>query len=60
MKSLGFSEQTMNSIWSVLAGVLHLGNIEFTAITNNGVENTSIGNKDPLMLAAKCLGGHNR
>ena len=34
MDTLGFSQTDKTSVWKILAGILHLGNITFTSAGN--------------------------
>lgn len=57
MDTLLFSQQTKDTIWSVLAAVLHLGNISFTDKRNPDVDEVSkVANKDVLAFAANLVG----
>ncbi|KAK2194494.1 bifunctional P-loop containing nucleoside triphosphate hydrolase/Myosin head [Babesia duncani] len=40
-KHMGLSEEQINCIWSLLSGILLLGNIEFTAITKDGIDDAA-------------------
>ena len=52
MKRLGFPQEAINTVWSVLAAVLNLGNLQFESGENEGTE---IGNKDVLKKVASLL-----
>ncbi|CAM9396064.1 unnamed protein product, partial [Laminaria digitata] len=57
MDTLLFSQQTKDTIWSVLAAVLHLGNICFTDKRNHDVDEVAkVANKDVLAFAANLVG----
>ena len=43
MKSVGFENEEVNSIWSLMAAILHLGNVDFTP---DG-DTATISNKGP-------------
>jgi myosin heavy subunit len=48
---LGFEQKEIVSVWRVVAAILHLGNVEFTA-----GERTKVVNTDVLARAAKLFG----
>ncbi|XP_039952854.1 unconventional myosin ID [Bactrocera tryoni] len=50
-KILGFSTEELQTIWQILAAILHLGNIEFQSIEDDLV----ISNKSHLQFASKLL-----
>ena len=52
MKRLGFPQEAIHTVWSVLAAVLNLGNLEFEAGDNEG---TDIGNRDVLKKVGSLL-----
>lgn len=52
LKRLGFPQDATDSIWTVLASVLHLGNIKFAAKENEGTE---IANTKVLKSLEKLL-----
>jgi len=51
MKSVGFENEEVNSIWSLMAAILHLGNVDFTP---DG-DTATISNKDLVNRIAKLL-----
>ena len=52
MKRLGFPQEAINTVWTVLAAVLNLGNLQFEDGENEGTE---IGNKDVLKKVGSLL-----
>lgn len=57
MDTLLFSQHDKETIWSVLAAVLHLGNIQFTDKRNPDVDEVAkVANKDVLAFAAQLVG----
>lgn len=57
MDTLLFSQSTKDTIWAVLAAVLHLGNVAFTDKRNPDVDEVAkVVNKDTLAFAAKLVG----
>lgn len=55
LEKLHFSNQEKESIISILAAVLHLGNLLITAHPTKGSEQSVISNKDQLILVSKIL-----
>jgi myosin-1 len=51
MSYLGFSESLQDMIFAILAGVLHVGNIEF----REQGESAQIANEEQLRVASKLL-----
>lgn len=56
LNTLGFNASQKLAVWSVLASILHLGQIEFTEGKHEGVESSQIVNDDAAVLAATLLG----
>ncbi|EFC44202.1 myosin [Naegleria gruberi] len=56
---IGVKEETQFQIWEMVAGILHLGNIEFQGVEKNAKggrkDGSEIIDKNPLRLCAKCL-----
>ena len=52
METCGFSKDEIQTVWRILAGILHMGNI---AISGSG-ENSSVSNKDVAKKAADLFG----
>lgn len=52
MKRLGFPQEAVTTVWSVLAAILNLGNLEFEAGENEGTE---ISNQAVLARVAELL-----
>lgn len=56
-ETIGFKSQEVNSIYSLLAGVLHLGNLTF--FQDEGVHNDGkchVSNKNSLLIISQLLG----
>jgi myosin III len=56
-ETIGFKSQEVNSIYSLLAGVLHLGNLIF--LQDEGVHNDGkcrVANKNSLIIISQLLG----
>jgi len=58
MRFLGFTDQEVKEIFSILAAILHLGNIRFAnnVVEANGCEATAIENPKLLELIGRLLG----
>ena len=54
-KTLDFSEQAVNSIWKLVAVILHLGNIEFDSIESNGENVAALANEKEVISVANLL-----
>lgn len=55
MKSLGWSDETIAEILTIVAGILHLGQISFDVEEMDGVDASVISNRKPLEIAAKLM-----
>lgn len=55
MKVLFFSDEEMRSVFRLLASVLHLGNINYSATTVNNLDATEIKDATHAIRAAKLL-----
>lgn len=55
MKVLFFSDEEMRSLFKLLAAVLHLGNINYSATTVNNMDATEIKDATYAIRAAKLL-----
>jgi myosin-1 len=55
MKVFGITDESVGTIWKVLAGILHLGNITFSESTSSSTP-VNVTNKEALKKAAKSLG----
>lgn len=53
---MGLGEAEQNAIFGIVAGILHLGNVEFKESFADGVESAAISNLESLENAAWCLG----
>ena len=56
-ETIGFKSQEVNSIYSLLAGILHLGNLTF--LQDEGVHNDGkchVTNKNSLTIISQLLG----
>ncbi|OAF65709.1 Class I unconventional myosin, partial [Intoshia linei] len=57
MKVLQFDDEEINIIWTIIAALLHCGNISFKASSHQNTDDSSkIVNKTPLMNASDQLG----
>ncbi|XP_047136669.1 unconventional myosin-Ia isoform X1 [Hydra vulgaris] len=56
MKKIGFFENEIEGIYRLVAGVLHLGNVQFTDTFKNGVDTVEIETFNDIELAAKLFG----
>ena len=54
-KNLDFSEKAVNSIWKLVAVILHLGNIEFDSTESKGENVASLANEKEVNSVAKLL-----
>ncbi|ETO02461.1 hypothetical protein RFI_34970, partial [Reticulomyxa filosa] len=53
-KTLEFNEKDVESIYRIVAGILHIGNVEFERVQSNYADDTSkVKNRSPLATAAK-------
>ncbi len=52
LSRLGFSEDEVNQIWTILAGVLHLGNVK---LETDGKEGSKVSNSVQLALVSSIL-----
>lgn len=55
MKVLTFTDDNIWDIFKLLAGILHFGNIEFTAIERRNLESTGFKDEDQVRKVAKML-----
>ncbi|EGG25290.1 myosin IE [Cavenderia fasciculata] len=57
METLGLKDEDQNSIWRILASILHIGNITFKELPDQTVGTSSVGVVDQKSLAsaAACL-----
>mmetsp|Transcript_9012 Transcript_9012/g.13072 ORF Transcript_9012/g.13072 Transcript_9012/m.13072 type:complete len:1706 (-) Transcript_9012:256-5373(-) len=56
MRSMGWAEETIDKVVCISAGILHLGEIQFDAVEQNGQEISKVQNDDILHHAAELLG----
>jgi myosin-5 len=56
MRRLGWSQETIDSVLFVIAGILHLGQIQFNGVEVNGVETAVVADEKSLGYSAKFLG----
>ncbi|KAJ3414709.1 hypothetical protein HDV05_006146 [Chytridiales sp. JEL 0842] len=56
MKTLGLTKKVQNDIFQVLAGILHLGNIEFTEMSSRKGDGAYVKNRSVLAHAANLFG----
>eukprot|EP00761_Pharyngomonas_kirbyi_P008029 gb/GECH01008040.1/.p1 GENE.gb/GECH01008040.1/~~gb/GECH01008040.1/.p1 ORF type:complete len:1589 (+),score=433.96 gb/GECH01008040.1/:1-4767(+) len=55
MSDMDITLNEQMEIWRVLSGVLHLGNVRFTAESVNNEDGSKVENEDQLQLVAKIL-----
>jgi len=56
MTNLGWDEPKTNKVLSLVAGLLHLGQIQFVGVEQDGQEIAEVVNKDVVTFAAELLG----
>lgn len=57
MDTLLFSQQDKETIWAVLAAVLHVGNVQFTDKRHPDVDDEAkVANKETLAFASQLMG----
>ena len=56
MRSLGWSEDTVDTVLAIVAGLLHLGQIQFDSEERDGVDASVVTDEGILSYAAKLLG----
>ena len=56
MRKLGWSEQTIENVLAMIAGLLHLGQIGFDLVEVEGNETAKVKDEKSLQYAAKLLG----
>lgn len=56
MKGLGWSDEIVAQILSIIAGILHLGQIQFEGQDMDGVDASVVTDKKGLAIAAKLMG----
>lgn len=55
MTKLQFSEPEMDSVFRLIAAILHMGNIEFKPISPDDESKSVIVNKEEVKIAARLL-----
>eukprot|EP00456_Euglypha_rotunda_P068699 TRINITY_DN6009_c0_g1_i1.p1 TRINITY_DN6009_c0_g1~~TRINITY_DN6009_c0_g1_i1.p1 ORF type:complete len:578 (-),score=101.70 TRINITY_DN6009_c0_g1_i1:36-1769(-) len=55
MDTLGFTAKDKESVWRVLASILHLGNIEYKDVNQNATDSSQIVSTKELEIVAKHL-----
>eukprot|EP00456_Euglypha_rotunda_P045585 TRINITY_DN3612_c0_g1_i6.p1 TRINITY_DN3612_c0_g1~~TRINITY_DN3612_c0_g1_i6.p1 ORF type:complete len:504 (-),score=64.58 TRINITY_DN3612_c0_g1_i6:27-1538(-) len=55
MQNLGFTAKDKTSVWRILAGILHLGNVEFKEGKEERTESSLVSNTDQAKLVARLL-----
>jgi len=56
MRKLGWTEETIESVLAMIAGLLHLGQISYDAVEVEGNETAQVKDEKSLKYAAKLLG----
>jgi myosin-5 len=56
MQGLGWDDATINEILSMIAGILHLGQLQFESEEVDGVDASVVTDKKGLAIAAKLMG----
>ncbi|KAH9260093.1 hypothetical protein BASA81_001865 [Batrachochytrium salamandrivorans] len=56
MVAVGFSDQDQRGVWSIVAGVIHMGNIEFGEKDTNEGETSFVSNSTVLSNTARLFG----
>jgi len=56
MTNLGWDEAKANTVLSLVAGLLHLGQIQFVGVEKDGQEISQVSNENVVSLAAELLG----
>ena len=56
MRKLGWSQETIDAVLSMIAGLLHLGQIRFEEVEVEGTSTAEVENERSLLYAAKLLG----
>lgn len=55
MKVLTFSDENIWDIYKLLAGILHLGNIQFVAVERRNLESTGFAQEDQVSKVSRVL-----
>lgn len=56
MRKLGWSQETIDSVLALIAGLLHLGQITFDSVEKDGLETAVVANEKILDHASRLLG----
>lgn len=56
MRRLGWSEKTIDNVLSLIAGLLHLGQITFNSVEKDGMETAEIADEKILGYSSRLLG----
>lgn len=56
MRKLGWSEERIQTVLSLIAGLLHLGQIQFNSVEKDGLETAEVKDEKSLQYAARLLG----
>ena len=56
MRKLGWSQETIDAVLSMIAGLLHLGQIKFKEVEVEGTSTAEVDNERSMLYAAKLLG----
>jgi myosin-5 len=56
MQRLGWSKETIDQVFCIIAGLLHLGQISFNSVEKEGMETAVIGDEKILEYSSRLLG----
>lgn len=56
MRKLGWSQETIDSVLSLIAGLLHLGQIKFDSVEKDGMETAQVAEEKNMEYASRLLG----
>ncbi|XP_057294164.1 unconventional myosin-Ia-like [Hydractinia symbiolongicarpus] len=56
MKKIGFLTDEINGIYSLVAAIMHLGNVKFSDTFKNGMDTVNLADQKDAVLAAKLFG----
>ena len=56
MRSLGWSEEKIEAVLSICAGILHLGQTQFTGVASDGDDIAEISDESVVQLSARLMG----
>jgi len=56
MRKLGWTEETIESVLSLIAGLLHLGQVSFDSVEKEGMETAVVASDETLQYTSRLLG----